>query len=366
MPFGVCFLATICLVSTPTLAAEDPVPARSADATNSAVSGGNPFIRDTGTIFRPRGTVADLASDPGPLPPGSGVGDRLDDWHDKLFVWTNRKIAATDRRFADPDLAPVAQPITPFILGFETTYIDHNRGGSEDHLLLNADMAVQMPNTERRLKLFITSDPLSEEPYDRAGRLRDLRLGARYSFLEHLDFDIGVRARIWPEAFTSVKWGTNLNAGDWRMYPFLKAFVTSKDGIGTAGGFSVDHWSREWLLRSSTWAQLLKKNDYPTWTQTFAIANVRELYDESRYGSRARVEDIARGCAIILSAQRDRRNFSGVALYDARLLYKHPVHGNWLYWYIEPGVQWDRDYRYNPDPVVTVGFDVLFWDRQRR
>jgi hypothetical protein len=55
------------------------------------------------------------------------------------------------------------------------------------------------------------------------------------------------------------------------------------------------------------------------------------------------------------------RFHSDCPLYEASVLVKRPLHGGWLYGYIEPVVRWDRAFRWHPDIGVRIGFDALFW-----
>jgi hypothetical protein len=40
---------------------------------------------------------------------------------------------------------------------------------------------------------------------------------------------------------------------------------------------------------------------------------------------------------------------------------KRPLHGGWLFGYIEPVTQWNRTFGWHPDIGIRIGFDALFW-----
>jgi hypothetical protein len=48
-------------------------------------------------------------------------------------------------------------------------------------------------------------------------------------------------------------------------------------------------------------------------------------------------------------------------LYEDSVILKRPIHGGWLFAYVEPIVRWDRNYDWHPDLGVRVGLDALFW-----
>ena len=52
---------------------------------------------------------------------------------------------------------------------------------------------------------------------------------------------------------------------------------------------------------------------------------------------------------------------SHTSLYETSVLMKRPLHGGWLFGYVEPVVQWNRNFRWYPDFGARVGFDALFW-----
>jgi hypothetical protein len=39
---------------------------------------------------------------------------------------------------------------------------------------------------------------------------------------------------------------------------------------------------------------------------------------------------------------------------------KRPLHGGWLFGYIEPVRQWNRTFEWHPDIGIRIGLDALF------
>lgn len=321
--------------------------------------------RGPALIERPSGYVADLPASPEPLPPAAALGDRLDYMHDHAFLWTNRTLAATDRWFAEPDQEIEPVPLTPLVLGVRTTMFDR-ADGLDWAFKFDTDIDVRLPNTERRLRLVITSETVGEAPLEQAGEAADVRLGTRWAIARALDFDVGINAKIWPEVFASLKWSRSFRHGPWELFPFAKAFVTTDDGFGLSSGITLDHWTGPFLARSSSWAQWLKDEDFPKWTQYFVLARAEQLIAERRFGARLRGDDLAKGFGLLFGARRNLEEFSGASTWGVQVFYKWPLRGNWLFMYVSPGVQWEHQYGYHPDGVIKVGIDMLFWGVERR
>lgn len=307
-----------------------------------------------------RDLSAEYADSPYPL----DFGQRLDRAHDWMYIKGQELVESTDMRFAPKDRELLPVPATPFRLGIEGEAIDRS-GSLEFNAELDLDVTLRLPNIERRLRIFITSDDIEESPNRGIDEDRSIRAGFRFDLPKELDFDIGLRADLPPVAFTSLRWARNYFAGDWTIYPFSKVYLETEDGFGVASGITFGRWVRErWGLRSSTYANWRKDEDATEWSQALLLARAEELIEERRFGSVVRGRDLARGFGVQLLASGERT--SEVTYYEASLLFKRPARGRWLYWYIEPLVRWDREYDWNADPGFRIGLDALFWDLSRR
>lgn len=301
---------------------------------------------------------AEAARRPYPL----DFGERLDRGHDWLYVNAQHFVEDTDRRFAPPDAELLAVPATPFRLGVLTEAIDRRDGVALD-LDLNLDVTLNLPNIERRLRIFITSDDVAESP-DVVGERRNVRAGLRFAWARDLDFDLGVRGDLPPIAFASLRWGKFYPAGDWDFYPFAKLFAETNDGLGVSGGFTFDRRVGDaTILRSSSFAKWRLDRAATEWTQAFLVARADELLVPDRYGHLLQNRDLARGYGMQLLATGART--SRADGYEATVFYKRPLRHRWLYGRIEALVRWDREYAWRADPGIRIGFDALFWDLSR-
>ena len=331
--------------------AEAVVEAAKPPPTRPAIERYRPTDRSAREI-REQNAAAGLALD---------FGQRLDQAHDRVYAGMQGLVEATDRRFADKDreLRPV--PAAPFRIGVVLEGIDRSgklKLGFDGEL----NIALQLPNIEKRLRIFITSNDPDESPRDPSNSSR-ISAGIRRELVRHLDFDLGIRLGAPPVAFSSVRWSREIPLGGISFYPFAKLFLESGRGFGASAGATFDHWSGKTLLRSSTYARWLADDDRKDWSQSLVFARAYDLIVPDRYGSYLQANDIGRGWGVrLLAGGEDATN---VSYYESGLFYRHRTTNRWLYWFVEPLLRWDRKYNWSTDPGIRVGFDALFWDLAR-
>lgn len=333
-------------------ASQAPAPAsptRAAAASRSERS--HPTERSTQEI-RTQNAGASLPLD---------LEQRLDFAHDRLYTWQQSLVEATDRRFAAKDRPREPVPAAPFRIGSTLEAVDR-AGGTDFAFDMNFDIALRLPNIEKRLRIFVTSDQLEGGTRD-VRRNSQLRAGLRYQLLRDVDFDLGMRLGVPPVAFAEAKWLREFGLGRWEFYPLFKVFIETKQSLGSAAGATFDHWSGRNLVRSSAYAKWRADTDRTEWSQTLIYARARELIVPDRYGSYLSADDIGRGCGIRLQAAGDV--ISQVSRYEAGLFYRSRTPLRWLYWSVEPMVRWDRSWNWSADPGIRIGIDALFWDLAR-
>jgi hypothetical protein len=286
---------------------------------------------------------------------------RLDYAHDRVYTKMQGFVEATDQHFAPADKPPRAVPAAPFRIGSSLLTLDQ-ADGTKFYGELNVDIALQLPNLERRLKVFITSAQLDAGASDR-NESTAYRAGLRYELLRNLDFDLGVRIDAPPVAFAAVQWSREIGLGSWALYPLARLFAETRESIGYATGATFDQWSGRQLLRSSTYAKWRHDRDRTEWSQTFIYGRAHELMVPDRYGSYPAADDIGRGWGLRLLASGEDAHH--VARYEAGLFLRGRAPNRWLYWFVEPLVRWDREWNWNADPGIRVGINMLFWDLAR-
>ncbi len=308
-------------------------------------------------------SAAELREARPPAEVREGFGARLDRWHDRLYLGVQNFIERTDQRFADDELELLPVPASPFRIGSEAEFVDTGSGMDFDGRL-SVDFLLELPNIEKRMRLFITSEDVQESPDQLSREGNTLRAGLRYSALRYFDFDVGLRADYPDAAFASLRWQRTIQAGGWDVQPFGKVYVQTGDGIGVAGGLTLDHWRNRWLLRSASYANWFRNEAATSWTQTIVVAKAREIVRFRRYGPIVRGRDISRGTGLQLLASGERT--SRVELYEASVFFKQATRKRWLYWYVAPLVRWEKENNWRSDPGIRIGIDALFWDLSDR
>jgi hypothetical protein len=312
--------------------------------------------------FRPtaRSTreILELSAD---APRALDFSQRIDQVHDRIYAFGQGLVEATDHGFAanDKPLKPV--PAAPFRLSTTLEVIDRADGVRPD-IDLDFDIALNLPNLEERLRVFVTSDSLDSGTRERREDSR-LRAGLRYQLLSNLDFDVGVRIALPPVAFTALRWSREVPLGSWDFYPLVKLFAETEQSVGYALGATFDRWSGRHLLRSSTFAKWRHDRGHTQWSHTFVYARAHELLVPDRYGSYIGAKDIGRGWG--LAAQTSGGTTRQVDRYEASLFYHNRTPTRWLYWFAEPFVRWERRWNWSADPGIRIGVDALFWDLAR-
>jgi hypothetical protein len=303
----------------------------------------------TGTVGALRAASAEVADT---------LSGYLDEGHDWLYRRVQHLFEDIDVRFVGSEQAPIVVPLSPLRIGFGGQLI-RREGGGEFAATPDFEASVLLPNLERRLKLFITSSDLQESPRDPTDERNPVRVGARFAPRSHIDFELGVRAKMWPAGFAALRWTPEFTAGTVRVRPFAKTYVESGLGFGASGGLTLERWNDRWFARSASYANWVRNTSATDWSQSFIAGYARAVIQERRYDSLATGHDLACGVAARLSVSGDR--VSRTTVYEASVLMKRPLHGGWLYGYIEPVVRWERDFGWHPDVGVRIGFDALFW-----
>ena len=328
---------------------------------------GEALASQTPAVTRHRPTdlsIDDLQAERATTPPPQGVGEHIDEAHDWLFAWTQGLVEGTDQYFADDETEKQPVPAAPYRLGLTVKSLDRE-DGLDFSLEAEFDIQIKMPNIQRRMSLFVTSDAVDEAPRA-AGEDSRLSAGVRYEVRSQLDFDVGIRIDIPPALFTSLKWSNDYELGGWELHPYAKLFVRTDEGLGFSSSATFDRWSGRNVFRSSTYGKWLAEGDQVKWTQTFAWAHVTEQLELRRSAQYAEGRDIGKGWGVRVLAEAEEEDESKVTYYEAGVFARWPSKSRWLFWYVEPLVRWDREHDWNADAGIRIGFDALFWELVRR
>ena len=304
-----------------------------------------------------------FAVDPKPEAFGS-LGARMDYLHLNVQRRISEPLRATDAYFAlDPD-APIPPPQTQFRLGMYGTL----RQGREFDFEFSPDveMDVELPNLEQRLRVFVETARANDLPERPASDAQDrgIHVGVR-KWIEklHVSADAGVRATWLPEAFARLTWTDEWKIGNWGIRPEQRIFYETGDGFGALASLRNLIWldeARTGALIQNLSAKWTTGKDTLEWGVSLAVARVPALLDESQRGRHVGWEDTARAQGLKYTVFGSEGN---VDTHRATLGFRGPLYKRWIYWEVDPGLEWLREDDYETAGVVSVGLDLLFWGR---
>jgi hypothetical protein len=318
--------------------------------------------REVARRYRPTDrSVDEIRSSSAGMPPPLDFRQRLDHAHDRIYLWMQERVQGMDHALASKHRSLEPVPAAPFRVSLVGEGIDRD-GTVDPGLDADFDIALSLPNIERRLRIFVTSSELDEST-GRELENRDLSAGFRYQVWRHLNFDLGVRIDSRPVVFTALKWTREIDLGRWDFYPFAKVFAETRQSVGYAAAVTFDRWAGRHLFRISTYAKWRADRDDTEWSETLVYARAHQLIVPDRYGSYLAASDIGRGWGLRLLASGP--NARTVDRYETSIFYRRPTRTRWLYWSVEPLVTWERQYDWRADLGLRIGLEALFWDLAR-
>lgn len=286
---------------------------------------------------------------------------RIDAWHDALYFGVQRELRELDASLAGepPSQPPTAVDIqSPFRLELDLSVFERD-SAVDVRAATRFDIDLRLPRLEQRLRLFLTTDDLSETVTDVA---RDLRAGLRVDAFSGADVEIGIKLDAPPVAFAALRWGEEYRRGSWWIHPFAKVFVDSSQGPGVGTALVIDHWEGSALWRSSSSVLGLPRRSSTIWSQSLIWARTTDILREGRPLARVGSRDIVHGWGLELSVsgEKDRLQEKEWALF-----YKYPLQSDWLFVSVRPFWRSFRAEteagRWSRDVGVTLGVDMLFW-----
>lgn len=308
---------------------------------------------------------------------GRGAGSFLvdpkpaafDSWAARLdYLQTNvhrrisNPIRATDQFFALRDRERLATPDTRFRFGLYAEMVQ--RDGLEARLEPDLEMEVELPNLERRLRLFVETAPEDDLPGRDLSEQedRDLKLGVRKLFRRYsISTDAGVRVRWVPEAFARIAWKPVWWAGLWRFRPQQRLFYETDDGLGEMTSLAIGRWfgaSRRNVALSGTSGKWTFNDERYAWEQTFRVAHILTLLDEDARGQGADWRSTAKAVALRYSCFGEE---TVVTTHRAMVDLRWPMYRQWVFWDVATGVEWANGYDWDEAFRLNVGIDMLFW-----
>lgn len=298
-----------------------------------------------------------------PKPPAfENLPARLDYLELNVQRRVSEPVRFTDAYFAADPAAPIDVPETQFRLG---GFVEIQQGEDfELSLKPDLEMDVELPNIAHRLRVFVESAQNNALPQSSSSDTDDdgLDIGAR-KYIENLNlsFDAGVRATWLPEAFARVTWRGVWRLGAWNFEPEQRFFYETGDKFG----FRSSIFSARWLgagmpyvlIPDASIKYTTDQKDFE-WASSVTGMRVFRLLDERRRGRAINWDDTARGQGLRAAVFGTDGT---VDKYRLTLGFRGPLYKHWIYWELDPGLEWEEEDDYETTFVLRAGIDLLFW-----
>jgi|WetSurMetagenome_2_1015567.scaffolds.fasta_scaffold25919_4 hypothetical protein len=312
----------------------------------------------------------------GSLDNEEGLGTKMDQMHTNLFNLAEGQVKKVDSWFRAPGEELIQPEQSHFRLGLFAEFVKKRDDNFKLKQAINFDANIELPNLVHHLKLIITTnDPTALPGRDvTAQQDRSLRTALSKQWASNISTAIGVRARWKTPLFAYATWSPNWKNDDWQIYPQEKLFWDNRNGIGEITTLVFDHWTDRWNTRVSSSVKWSKqdydsdrksgRNDYGfRWSEVFIFDHASELLDESQLGRIVSGEDIMRGWGIRLAAFG---GFHYADEYQTGIFYRFPLLKKWMYFLVQPELDWKRQDNWKPQSTIRFGLDLLFWGGEER
>lgn len=250
-------------------------------------------------------------------------------------------------------------------IGLET---NKEEGGS---FLNEIKFALSLPFTEKTLQIFI-GDPLADEDktvVDDEGRVdQTTTVGARYfvpEFIDDLKTDISVGLRGIADPFVQTRIEYPMNVYDWLIRPVQYVEYSVKREFYEESDLFFDR-----RVSRSEMVRLLLKRSTETQKVGMQYAASLAYFNTLKYkvGFRTFVsltgETALNGDRYVPPRYADVDPHTGVYRYSFGGSWKQSFLRNWLFYEIEPRVDYDMLYAWRPNYVVRYWLEFFFGDMQ--
>lgn len=273
----------------------------------------------------------------------------------------SRPVEATDRYFAARQEPLLKTPKPDLRLGLFGNF--EEGGASELEFHPNVEIDVELPNIERRLRLFVESSRDNELPGRQPGALEEnqISIGFRRWFEKaDISTDAGIRARIWPKVFARISWRPLWETGGWSFRPEQRLFADTEEGLGTRTGLDIRRRlgrMRRGQVRSVTAGKWTTEKELFTWEQSLRFGFVESLRGGRRGLDNYGWGDTKKAQGVKFSVYGEDGRVTG---YRSMLGFRGPILDPWLFWEIDPGLEWERENDFEATYRILAGIEVLF------
>jgi hypothetical protein len=286
--------------------------------------------------------------------------DRLSYIRDQGPHRVGRTIRRFDEQFSDEGEVPLAAPI---IRDMQLAiYLRTLHGASQD-VTVNPKLklSIDLPNLERRFRLFIDTAYDDELPGRDISEIRDRgwSVGAgRTSARRQTYTDVGVHTRVPPKLFARTGWRPTWTWGKWVHRFDQRLFWESDDGFGTLTSQSIFRWvAPKWIVHSLTAGRVAERSTGYEWQQSLGIGYMGRLADETRREHFVNVGHTIHGTGLRASVFGSDDAFTQ---YRTVLTHRRSIHRNFIVLELAPGLQWREEQDWQIEYRFDVGLILFF------
>ena len=219
---------------------------------------------------------------------------------------------------------------------------------------------VTLPNTERKLRLLLTNeDPNSVyDTLDRRARVDSSETGdnpitAALSWAlkttdnYNISISSGLQVRSPLRAFVQASTTGRTEIGEKMLLSAGQSvFYRSDEGFGARTQIDLDHSLRTHVQEVLRWRQLYDlSEDFPGLDWKTSIEYLRQINRDRAWGA----------------GYGNTGNIHDAALAESHrvwLRYRKRFYREWLFWEVEPFVQWNREFDFKADPGIEASIEI--------
>ncbi|NIQ93727.1 MAG: hypothetical protein GWN87_05605 [Desulfuromonadales bacterium] len=226
-------------------------------------------------------------------------------------------------------------------------------------------LKVDLPKTERRVKLVFESEDDDEDPIEGEG---DGSTGAE-GLQEEVDKDYSAALQFFIRE--SRRWNVSVGPGARLRTPpdfFARIRVRRSQDLGSTWQARLTERLTEFLrigLESRTTLeferrtgkeQLFRLSSRVLWREEFQNDNVHLSQGAQLFKRLTKRDSIAYGAAVVWQTKPNLHH----QLYVADIRWRRRIHKKWLFVEIKPEARFEREHDFRFDPSLTLSLEVLF------
>lgn len=219
---------------------------------------------------------------------------------------------------------------------------------------------IELPRVSKRIKLIFDSDYDETDLTPEIVRQRDVGLRGDEQPTANLEVDLppiwkfkmagetGLKFKPEPQPRFGLRGRLSRTEGEFELKLTQKFFWEGDEGFGERTTLALEQCRKGVFLRRLSTSVL--------WSESSDGVQGGSTLQMFRYlgGSRA--------LGVSFGANGPLEPEAHVETYSARISFKRRVHRDWLFFEVEPGIDWEREHSFKPTYIVRAKFDLIFGD----